>query len=160
MKCLMLNIPIQFSVPQIEYPPGGSSNKGSHVYFLLQVFWVMLLFCKKCCSNATMVTLCHNSKSDITIVVPWQLSTGSIRDYLFCCCPLVGILFEVLRIVEPNLIRLHIVKIPLNTTVPIYVTCYQMLLRRPLIQQHLHLFIYKMGRVKVQIYVWLHELIL
>ncbi len=25
----------QFSVPQIEYPLGGSSIKGSHVYFLL-----------------------------------------------------------------------------------------------------------------------------
>ncbi len=34
----------QFSVPQIEYPLGGSSKKGSHVYFVLQVFWVILLF--------------------------------------------------------------------------------------------------------------------
>ncbi len=34
----------QFSVPQREYPLGGSSEKGSHVYFLLQVFWVILLF--------------------------------------------------------------------------------------------------------------------
>ncbi len=34
----------QFSIPQIEYPLGGSSKKGSHVYFLLQVFWVLLLF--------------------------------------------------------------------------------------------------------------------
>ncbi len=34
---------------------------GSHVYFLLQVFWVILLL----------------------IVVPWQLSTGSKHDYLF-----------------------------------------------------------------------------
>ncbi len=38
-------------------------------------------------------------QSDVTIVVPWQLSTGSKYDYLFCYCPLVGILFEVLRIV-------------------------------------------------------------
>ncbi len=37
---------VQFSVPQIEYPLGGSSKKGSHVYFLLQVFWVILLFCQ------------------------------------------------------------------------------------------------------------------
>ncbi len=37
---------MQFSVPQIEYPLGGSSKKGSHVYFLLQVFWVILLFCQ------------------------------------------------------------------------------------------------------------------
>ncbi len=35
---------MEFSVPQIEYPLGGSSKKGSHVYFLLQVFWVILLF--------------------------------------------------------------------------------------------------------------------
>ncbi len=37
-------------------------------------------------------------QSDVTIVVPWQLSTGSKHDYLFCYCPLVRILFEVLRI--------------------------------------------------------------
>ncbi len=36
----------KFSVPQIEYPLGGSSKKGSHVYLLLQVFWVILLFCQ------------------------------------------------------------------------------------------------------------------
>ncbi len=34
---------IQFSVPYIEYPPGGSSKKGSHVYFLLIVVMVLLL---------------------------------------------------------------------------------------------------------------------
>ncbi len=34
----------QFSVSQIEYPLGDSTKKGSHVYFLLQVFWVILLF--------------------------------------------------------------------------------------------------------------------
>ncbi len=38
-------------------------------------------------------------QSDVTIVVPWQLLTGSIHDYLFCYCPLGGILFELLRIV-------------------------------------------------------------
>ncbi len=37
-------------------------------------------------------------RSDVTIVVPWQQSTGSKHDYLFCYCPLVGILFEILRI--------------------------------------------------------------
>ncbi len=37
-------------------------------------------------------------QSDITIIVPWQPSTGSKHDYLFCYCPLAGILFEVLRI--------------------------------------------------------------
>ncbi len=34
---------MQFSVPQIEYPLGGSSKKGSHVYFLLRVAMVLLL---------------------------------------------------------------------------------------------------------------------
>ncbi len=33
----------QFSVPQIEYPLGGSNKKGSHVYFLLIVAMVILL---------------------------------------------------------------------------------------------------------------------
>ncbi len=37
-------------------------------------------------------------QSDITIVVSWQLTTGSIHDYIFCYCRLVGILFDVLRI--------------------------------------------------------------
>ncbi len=34
---------MQFSVPQIEYQLGGSSKKGSHVYFLLRVAMVLLL---------------------------------------------------------------------------------------------------------------------
>ncbi len=33
----------QFSVPQIEYALGGSSKKGSHAYFLLNVAMVLLL---------------------------------------------------------------------------------------------------------------------
>ncbi len=33
----------EFSVPQIEYPLGGSTKKGSHVYFLLIVAMVLLL---------------------------------------------------------------------------------------------------------------------
>ncbi len=32
-------IVLEFSVPQIEYPLGGSRKKGSHVYFLLIVPW-------------------------------------------------------------------------------------------------------------------------
>ncbi len=35
---------------------------------------------------------------DKTIVLPRNLATGTIHDYLFCNCPLVGIIFEVLRI--------------------------------------------------------------
>ncbi len=50
----------QFSVPQIEYPLGGSSKTGSHVYFLLHIFLVILLFCQ-------MVLL-----SDINIVLMSQ----------------------------------------------------------------------------------------
>ncbi len=49
-----------------------------------------------------MVTRCYIVQSDITIVVPWQLLTGSKHDYLFCYCPIVGISFEVLRIMEPE----------------------------------------------------------
>ncbi len=37
--CKMLS---QISVPQIEYPLGGSSNKGSHAYFMLIVAMVLL----------------------------------------------------------------------------------------------------------------------
>ncbi len=35
-----------------------------------------------------------------TIVLPRKLATGGIHDYFFCYCPLVGILFEVLRIIS------------------------------------------------------------
>ncbi len=52
---------IQFSVPQIQYPLGGNSQKRSHVYFLLQVFWVKIIVWYKCRSDATVVTWCHNS---------------------------------------------------------------------------------------------------
>ncbi len=33
-----------------------------------------------------------------TVVLTRKITTGSIHDYLFCYCPLLGILFEVLRI--------------------------------------------------------------
>ncbi len=86
----------QFSVPQIEYPLGGSSKKGSHVYFLLQVFWILFDI------NVDLVLPWWPDvtivQSDVTIVVPWQLSKWSIHDNLFCYCPLVGILFKILRI--------------------------------------------------------------
>ncbi len=36
---------------------------------------------------------------DKTIVFHRKHATGSIHDYIFCYCPLVGILFEILRIV-------------------------------------------------------------
>ncbi len=88
----------QFSVPQIEYPLGGSMIKGSHVYFLLIVAMILLLWHQ-------IVLLWHQftmvpSQQYLyqTIVLPRKLATGSIYDHLFCYCPLVGILFEVLRI--------------------------------------------------------------
>ncbi len=40
---VMIRDHLKFSVPQIEYPLGGSSKKGSHVYFLLIVAMVLLL---------------------------------------------------------------------------------------------------------------------
>ncbi len=88
----------EFSVPQLECPLGGNNKQGSHVYFLLQVFWVILLFdinvvlMLPCWPEVTIV------QSDITIVVPWQLSTGSKHDYFLATVPIVGILFKVLRI--------------------------------------------------------------
>ncbi len=39
---------------------------------------------------------------DKTIVLPRKLATGSIHDYLFWYCPLVGILFEVLIILSTS----------------------------------------------------------
>ncbi len=48
---------LEFSVFWIEYPLGGSSKKGSHVYFLVQVFWVILLFCE----IVQMLIWCHNN---------------------------------------------------------------------------------------------------
>ncbi len=43
-QIIRADLQMQFSVPQIEYPIGGSTKNGSHVYFLLQVFCVILLF--------------------------------------------------------------------------------------------------------------------
>ncbi len=86
---------LQFSVPQIEYPLGGSSKKGSDVYFMLIV---------------AIVTSGHHGcirrifiSNNSTI---WQnnniTQNTCNRKYTwlpFCLCLLVDILFEVLRIV-------------------------------------------------------------
>ncbi len=61
-------------------------------------FWVILLFDINVVLMLSLWPDVIIVKSDVTIVVPWQLSTGSKYDYLFWYCPLVGILFEVLRI--------------------------------------------------------------
>ncbi len=69
------------------------------------MFWVILLFCQIVLLFDVNVVLMlpwwpdvKIVQSDITRVIPWQLSTGSKHVYLFRYYPLVGILFEVLRI--------------------------------------------------------------
>ncbi len=53
-------------------------------------------------SDCTVVTSGHNGSIRITFIsdnnITRKLATGSIHDYLFCYCPLVGTLLEVLRI--------------------------------------------------------------
>ncbi len=95
----------QFSVPQIDYPLGCNSKTGSHVYFPLRVAMVLLLWLQIILlwHQVTMVALEQHLfqtivQFDKTIVLHRNLATGSIYDYLFCYCPVVGILFEVLQI--------------------------------------------------------------
>ncbi len=58
-------------------------------------------------SDCTIVTSGHNSITRTTfiqtIVLPKKLATGSIHDYLFCYCHLVGILFEISEKLFQNL---------------------------------------------------------
>ncbi len=79
---------LQFSVPQIEYPLGGSSKKGSDVYFMLIV---------------AIVTSGHHGSIRTTFISNNSITQKTCnRKYTwlpFCCCPTVSILFEVLRIV-------------------------------------------------------------
>ncbi len=88
----------QFSVPQIEYPLGGSSQKGSHVYFLLIVAMVLLLWCQIVLLWYQVTMVAPEQHLYQTIILPRKIATATIHDYLYCYCPLVGILFEVLRI--------------------------------------------------------------
>ncbi len=106
-----LNHLLQFSVPQIEYPLGGSSKKGSYVYFLLMVAMVLLLWYQIVLlwHQVTMVSSEQHLHSTIaqfdkTMVLPRKRATGSILDYMFRYCPLVGVLFEILIIIywRPN----------------------------------------------------------
>ncbi len=69
-------------------------QKCSIVYFLFQVFWVILLFCQIVLLIDINVVLMLPwwpdvtiVQSDITIVVPRQLLTGSIHDYVFATAP-------------------------------------------------------------------------
>ncbi len=89
----------ELSEPRIEYLLGGSSKNCSHVYFLLIVAMVLLLWCQIVLlwHHVIMVSSEHLFQT-IVHVLPRKLAAGSIHDYLVCYCPLVGILFEVLRI--------------------------------------------------------------
>ncbi len=92
--CYICLVDIVFSVSPIEYPLGGNIIKGSHVYFLLIVAVVLLLW-----HQVTMVASEQHVfqtivQFDKTIVLPRQLATGSMHDYLFGYCPIVGILFR------------------------------------------------------------------
>ncbi len=78
----------EFSVPQIEYPLGGGAVLLRH-----QVTMVVAS------EQHLYQTIVQFNK---TIVLPRKLATGSIPDYIFCYCPLVGILFEVLQIGFPQ----------------------------------------------------------
>ncbi len=90
----------EFSLPQIEYPLGGSSKKGSHVYFLLIVAIVLLLWHQILLLWHQVTMVVSEQHLYQRIVLPRKHATGSIHDYLFCYYPLVGILFEVLRIIH------------------------------------------------------------
>ncbi len=96
-----------FLVPQIEYPLGGNNKKGSHVYFLLIVAMLLLLWCHIVLfwHHITIVAPEQHLyqtivQFDKTIVLPQKSETGSVLGYHFCYCPLVGILFEVLSLAE------------------------------------------------------------
>ncbi len=96
---------IQFSIPQIEYPLGCSSKTGSHVYFLL-IFAMVLLLWRLIVLLWHQVTMVASEQHLYqTIILPRKPITGSIHDYLLCYCPLVGILFVVLRILSLQIVN-------------------------------------------------------
>ncbi len=74
---------VEFSLPQIEYPQGGSSKKGSHVYLLLIVAMVVLLLWHQIVLFWHQVTMVASEKHLYqTIVLPRKLTTGSIYTWL------------------------------------------------------------------------------
>ncbi len=87
----------QFSVPQIQYPPGGSSRKVSHVYFLLIVAMVLLLWHQIVLLWDQVTMVAREQHLYQTIVLPRKLATGSIFDYPFLLLPPSGYSIEVLR---------------------------------------------------------------
>ncbi len=80
--------------------PTDVTQKVSYVYLLLQLVWVIVLFDINVVLMLPWWSDVTIAQADVTILVSWQLSTGSKHDYLFCYSPLVGILFEVLGIVN------------------------------------------------------------
>ncbi len=89
---------VQFSLPQIVCSLGGSSKIGSHDYFLLIVAMVLLLWRQIVLLWHQVTMVASEQHLYQTIVLPRKFATGSIHDYLFCYCPLVVILFVVLKI--------------------------------------------------------------
>ncbi len=91
----MLILTDNFSLPQIEYSLGGSSEKGSHILPVASfldntIVWSnCTIVWYKCFSDATMVTWCHNSTiwCHNSSTMETQPSTGSIHDYLFATAP-------------------------------------------------------------------------
>ncbi len=84
-------------------PTRGQQQKKVVIYFLLIVTMVLLLWHHIVLLWYQVTMVASEQHLHKTIVLPRTLATGSIHDYLFCYCPLVGILFEVLIIV-PNTI--------------------------------------------------------
>ncbi len=83
----------QVSVPQTEYTLGGSNKKGSHVYFLLIVAMVLLLWHEIALlwHQVTMVALEQHLYQNYSIT---QKTCNRKYTWLpFSYCPLVGILF-------------------------------------------------------------------
>ncbi len=66
---------------------GAVAKKSSHVYFLLIVAMVLLLWCQIVLlwHQATMVAA--EQHTYLRIVLPKKLATGSMHNYLFCYCP-------------------------------------------------------------------------
>ncbi len=73
----------EFSVPQVEYPLGGSRKKGSHVYFLLIVAMVLQLWHQIVLLSHQVTMIASEQHLYQTIVLPRKLATGSIHDYFF-----------------------------------------------------------------------------
>lgn len=62
------------------------------------------------------------------IILSYNWMTGMIRNWI-CVDSWIDGMAARNRIFSQHLIILHMARLPLNTTVPIYVTCYQVILR-------------------------------